>query len=151
MERVILLVRSLLLLLQGHTHQGVSDVPDVKTGQVNIAVYMMRNKGKDHREGSCLGTCSLDVSSFYVAYGYHAPWDKWEVLLDPKNNQTSNCFVHLIAQLVPEGTSNLIRLLSLLTLGGRCGMLLRPRERNNPDSAQQETVSRAIWHTHHQE
>jgi len=74
----------------------------VKNDVVNIALYFTRARGKDTKEGSCLGVCDLDVSSFYVPYGYYAPWDKWEVLLDPNTKKPTSSFVRLIVQLVPE-------------------------------------------------
>jgi len=77
-------------------------VNDVKTGRVNIAVYAIRTRGKDTKEGGCIGTCNLNVGTFFVPYGYHAPWDKWEVLLDPNTGQNTTSFIHLVVQLVPE-------------------------------------------------
>ena len=109
-ESIFLLVRNVLcslVLVFVYWYQLFdlisSGVNDVKTGRVNIAVYAIRTRGKDTKEGGCIGTCNLDVGTFYVPYGYHAPWDKWEVLLDPNTGQNTTSFIHLVVQLVPEG------------------------------------------------
>lgn len=81
-----------------------SAVGDVKTDCVNISLNITKQRGKDKevKDGGIVGTCDLEVSSFYVPYGYYAPWEKWEVLLDPNTKNPTTSFVRLIVQLLPS-------------------------------------------------
>ena len=83
----------------------ISKVKDIKTDTINIAVYFTRIRGKDTKEGGCVGKADIEVKSLQVNYGYKAPWDRWEPLYDPNNKSDSKpeSFIRIIVQLVPEG------------------------------------------------
>jgi len=77
----------------------------VKNDVIKIALHMKRGK-----EGVCLGICNLDVHTYYVPYGYYAPMDKWQVLLDPNTKLPTESFVRLIVQLVPNNIESFANL-----------------------------------------
>jgi len=80
-------------------------VNDARNDTVRIALHQRRG-----REATCIGICNLEVNSYYVPYGYYAPMDKWQVLMEPNTNQPTESFVRLIVQLVPENIESFANL-----------------------------------------
>jgi len=81
-------------------------VQKIATDFVKIAVYITLMKGKETREGSCVGVCELDVRDFYAPNGYYCPLTTWVVLKNPSNSQPTESFVNIAVQLVPDNVES---------------------------------------------
>lgn len=79
---------------------------NVKKDKVNLALYLTRARGKDTKEGGCIGVCDIPVISYFLPYGYYAPNETWQVLLDPNTHVQTESFISLVVQLVPEYTES---------------------------------------------